>query len=416
MTNLFNSVIKNICIITSGQPSANPRAVKEALLLSKKGFKVKVIYCLLSPWADEFDKKLFKENPSIIWIATGYHPIKNKVGYWYARLRKKGWQMLGKFIQNKFDSNIKSSVLFYQELLKESLKHKADLYIGHNLGALAVVAKVAKKYKARAGFDAEDFHRGESSKIDKQNKVTESIENRYFPLMDYCTVASPLIGEAYKKIFPAQSFTVINNVFSKKYLKDGNAGTDKEDITLNLFWFSQFIGPKRGLEIVILALQKCKNFNIKLHLLGNIDETYKNLLLEILDDKTKIEFVSPVPPEKIFKIASQYDVGLATEIPHTDNRDFCLTNKIFTYLISGNALIISNTQAQTNFIKKHPNIGMLYNFDSIEELSGLFKSLCNDHKKLNDMKANALLLAKSTMNWEYEGEVFLDLMKSTLKN
>ncbi len=403
-----------IVIISSGQPSANPRAVKEAILLSQNNFEVTFIYCLLSPWADAFDKKLFADNASIKWIAAGYHPINNKPGFWFARLRKKCWQLISKYAQNKFGSNIKSSVLFSQELLKEALKHKADLYIGHNLGAIAAVVKAAKKYKAKAGFDAEDFHRGEFRDVDIQKKITASIENKYFPLMDYCTVASPLIGEAYKRIFPDQIFTEINNVFSKKYLKKGKSITEKK--SMDLFWFSQFIGPKRDLETVLLALNECKDLDIKLHLLGNINESYKTFMLETVNDKTKILFLSPTSSEEIFTIGSQFDIGLATELPETLNREFCLTNKIFTYLLSGNAILFSDTKAQSKFLHNYSGIGLLYQSENVFELVSVFKKLYYDRSLLNTLKENALALAQNELNWENEGETFIKLVKSTLSN
>jgi len=405
---------KKIMLISSGQPSANPRAVKEALLLSQKNFDVTFIYCPLSPWADEFDKQLFAENASITWISTGYHPLKNKIGYLFARLRKKYWEFIKKYAQNKFDNNIKSSVLFSQELLQEALKHKADLYIGHNLGAIAAVVKAAKKYKAKAGFDAEDFHRGEFRDVDIQKKITASIENKYFPLLDYCTVASPLIGEAYKRIFPDKAFTVINNVFSKKYLREGKSIIEKK--SMDLFWFSQFIGPKRGLETVLLALNECIDLDIKLHLLGNINETYKTFILETVNDKTKIIFLPPTSSEEIFTIAKQFDIGIASEPAFSDNNDIALSNKLFTYLLSGNCLLLSSTKAQKAFSEAYPNVGILYKLNDVDELTTAFKKLYYNRHLLNTLKENALALAQNELNWENEGETFIKLVKSTLSN
>jgi len=63
--------LKKIVIVSSGQPSANPRIVKEAVAFSETGYQVKVIYCSLSPWADEFDKKLFSQiKKSRLWVGA----------------------------------------------------------------------------------------------------------------------------------------------------------------------------------------------------------------------------------------------------------------------------------------------------------------------------------------------------------
>ena len=123
---------KKIVLVSSGQPSANPRLVKEAIALNSWGYTVTVIYCPLSPWADAYDKALFLSNNNIKWIKVGYHYNNYKWMYRYARFRKKYWSYIYKIIGNKWDAAIRSEVLCSQELNKEVKKHYADIYIGHD--------------------------------------------------------------------------------------------------------------------------------------------------------------------------------------------------------------------------------------------------------------------------------------------
>jgi len=48
--------LKKIVLITTGQPSCNPRVVKEADALSAAGHEVTVIYNYYIGWADENDQ------------------------------------------------------------------------------------------------------------------------------------------------------------------------------------------------------------------------------------------------------------------------------------------------------------------------------------------------------------------------
>ena len=50
---------KQIVLITTGQPSSNPRIVKEAISLSEIGYEVTVIYNFWVSWALNYDKKIF---------------------------------------------------------------------------------------------------------------------------------------------------------------------------------------------------------------------------------------------------------------------------------------------------------------------------------------------------------------------
>ena len=46
------------------------------------------------------------------------------------------------------------------------------------------------------------------------------------------------------------------------------------------------------------------------------------------------------------RLAAQHDVGLASELSTPPNRAISLTNKVFTYLLAGIPVLLSNTPAQ----------------------------------------------------------------------
>ena len=139
--------MKKVVLISSAQPSANPRLLKEVKTLFYTGYSVSVIWSPLSIWADELDRKLFTDFPEINWVKAGYHPKLQPKAYCYARIRQKIWQLIYRIVGDQFDAAIKSLVLFSQELTSIALDHKADLYIGHNLGSLPATVKSSKKYK-----------------------------------------------------------------------------------------------------------------------------------------------------------------------------------------------------------------------------------------------------------------------------
>ena len=110
-----------------------------------------------------------------------------------------------------------------------------------------------------------------------------------------------------------------------------------------------------------------------------------------------------------------FDVGLELEQNKPLNRDICLTNKIFTYLISGLAIIASNTKAQQQFINENNNVGKLYPITNINKLAELINQLFGNKKLLNEYKNNAYHLAQSKYNWENESKKFIDVINKTLE-
>ncbi|MGZ6438405.1 MAG: hypothetical protein ACXVDP_16810, partial [Bacteroidia bacterium] len=192
-------------------------------------------------------------------------------------------------------------------LFREAKKHKADIYIGHNLGALAATVKVAKYHKSFCGFDAEDFHRHEMTNdiTDYSYKIARQLENKYFGSLNYLTTSSPQTTDAYHRLYPKLQPATILNVFTP------SAGIKPKKVNhdaLKLFWFSQTIGPKRGIEDIADALSILRNEPFELHLLGQVNETYKQFIIDKIPPG-KVYFHPPIPAGDIINFASQFDIG-----------------------------------------------------------------------------------------------------------
>lgn len=408
-----------ITLITSGQPSANPRLVKEATALQEAGYKVHVLYVPISPWADSFDQELFRKNPKITWQRVGYHPVKQVWGYRWSRMRRKVISKAVELGGDLYSLVDYSTILFGQELFRAAKKIPTDLFIAHNLGALPAAVKAARFQGAKVIFDAEDFHRGEFKQNDFFLTCTEGIENKYFRRIHHLNCASPLIAEAYTALFPNLSSTVINNVFPLSRRVKNKEMVQNESDGLRLFWFSQAIGENRGIEDIIKAMGHLSQLKIQLLLLGNISVEYKEKLCRLMQEEgvsfEKVSFQQPVPEEKIFEIAVSYDIGMCTEVPYCLNREYCLTNKVFTYLLCGNALLLSDTTAQRRFLQDYAGVGSLYASQSSESLAAELKKYYENPEILQKHKSQARSVAKAKLNWELESINFLQKIDDLLK-
>lgn len=390
---------KKIVIITTAQPSTNPRMVKEYLALKQAGYQVTVLYSYAVPWALAADKQLFKEYglDENDFILVGGSPEKNKLSYLSTRISKK--------LADKYFKNSKRAISrTCYHLYKKALAYPADLYIGHTLGALPAAVHAAKKHRSKAGFDAEDFHRGEMTMGKFLFDKNAQIESRYFPNLDYFIAASPMVTDQYRKLFPAIPGICINNFFSLRFLND--TLHKRGEGQLKLWWFSQKIGRGRGLEDVIKAVGLIKNKNISLDLLGNITDEMKTYLRDLADQsgmmQDQLHFSLPLPENELFHKARQFDIGLALETGLSDNLKFCLANKIFTYLLAGNAIIFSDTPAQKAFWEEHPGCGSLYERENLEQLAAIIKAYLENRSLLQTQQEQSLKLSAEKLNWELE--------------
>lgn len=388
------------------------------MALQSQGFHLTVIWCPISPWADGLDQELFKKYPDILWINAGCNIRFRKFNFLYLQIRQKIWQLVFRLMGNQFDAAIKSLVLYSQELTALALMHPAELYIGHNLGALLAIVKASKFYNSKSIFDFEDYHRGEMHENSLHSQMVTNVENHYTPQVSSITTASPAITQVYKNFFPKASITTINNCFPLSYSLDCLIQLPSKP--LKLFWFSQYVGKKRGLETVIESMSKFSKDEITLTLLGTASNEikiyFKSLSEKLNLSEKQVVFIGPVSEKDIVQIASEHHIGLASEYSHNANRDLCLTNKIFTYLLAGNAVVLSDTYAQKSFLRENPGIGSLYKQNSVKELTFVLKSYLIDADFLFLHRQKALELSKIKYNWDIEKKQFLRNIESILKS
>ncbi|HVS90627.1 MAG TPA: hypothetical protein VHE59_01255 [Mucilaginibacter sp.] len=398
---------KRIVIISSGQPSLNPRMVKEADALAEAGCDVTVLYAYWNNWGTRLDKELI---PAKKWKAVRIagDPVHQKAVYFISRLIHKAALKINRSSRGKRLAELAIARSSYF-MMREAKKYPADLYIGHNSGALPATVIAAETNKKPCGFDAEDFHRFEvSDDLNSPDVVLKAlIEDRYFPGLTYLTASSPLIGEEYRKLFPEKNPAVILNVFPI----DRNVPKPTIDLRepLKLFWFSQTIGPNRGLENIVSALQNLPEYAFELHLLGYLQSNFLPA-----EQNLNIYFHEPVPPAEIPLLASRFDIGIAAENSIPFNRDICLTNKIFTYMQAGLAIVASDTSAQSQLMATHPGIGSVYKKNDPASLANILLEYHRDREKLLNAQKASFNMARQTMNWEIEKNKFLEVIEKVL--
>jgi len=409
---------KKVVLITSGQPSLNPRLVKEADALTGSGFQVTVIYQYWNVWGTKTDQ-LWLSSKKWSAIRIGGSPKQHKVVYWLSRFQHKTVKKLFKYFGFKHQLAERAAGRCTFLMLKEALRHPADLYIAHNLAALPIAVLAAKKHKAKCGFDAEDFHRNEVSDDPNHSDVRLKtyLEEKYIPQTDYLTASSLAITQLYQKLFPSKKIVTVLNAFPIE--KEVQLPIVQLNQPLKLFWFSQTIGLNRGLQDVFSALKFLEDELIELHLLGFLDEQTSVKLNELIaglqfQKKPFIFFHPPVNPDQLSIFAAKFDIGLALEPGFSINNNAALSNKIFTYLQAGLAVVATDTLAQKQFMAENPQLGFCYEKGNAQQLSEILKHLLNAPELLLKTKQEAYISARSNLNWETESLKFLKVVEETL--
>jgi len=403
---------KRVVLVTPGQPALNPRLVKEADALTCAGFDVLVIYAYWNAWGTAFDMELLKTRKWKV-KRVGGDPENSVLTFFLSRILYKISVTVTKILPDSIfkDWAIARGSFF---LIREAKKHKADLYIGHNCGALPAIVKAAKRYGKPCGFDAEDFHRAEltDDRNDFDSMLKARIEEQYLPQVAYLSSSSPGISRAYRDLFVDKSPVTLLNVFPVEPRVKSAKAVDADII--KLFWFSQTISPARGVSDCVKSLKLIDRPGIELHLLGQIDENTRAQLLADAGHNVKVIFHEPISPDEVIFFANNFDIGLAMEESVPFNRDICLTNKIFTYMQAGLAIVASDTTGQAELIAGYSDAGEIYRKGDLNSFVKVINHYMDNPDDLFKAKESSFKIGREELNWENESTKFIELINDTL--
>lgn len=416
--------MKRICLVTSAHISYNPRLVKEADALSDAGFAVRVVAMSIEQDKAGFDAALARSRQ---WCwQTCQARRESPGGKWrwlHAACRQKLYDRL--LLLHSLPGGLERAYCrYYPELIRLAAREPTDLFIAHNLPALPVACAAARQWKAKLGFDAEDYHRGEFEEVPETARIREltaRIEERYIPLCDYMTAASQGIAASYAKALGIPEPLTVLNVFPRAD-RQGKVPiavlrSERQGAGFSVYWYSQVIGPDRGLEDALRATAILRP-HVSLHVRGQWASGYERSFMELatqLGVSNHVHHLPPVPPHELIERAAQHDVGLALEIGHTANRQVALTNKLFTYLVAGIALAASDVRAQRAIMCEVADAGFLFPSGQPELLAAGLKRWLDDPPAFRRAQERSRFYGDTRFCWEVESQKLVHAVQSVLK-
>jgi glycosyltransferase involved in cell wall biosynthesis len=400
---------KFILLLTSGCPTTNPRLVKEANALIARGYRIHVIYGYIADWADKLDSGLIEK---VNWTCelVGGHPSKRKITWAFSCLVYRSARILQHVGPLKYFATRLSWPLFIA-----GRRYQPDAIIAHNLGALPPASLLARLKNIPLFFDAEDFHRAESREP-SQNHLAERIENKLIPHCRRMTTASPAIADAYRELFTDANVMTVNNCFS---LQDQQPlASANVECGLKFVWFSQTIGPDRGLiEFLEAVTSSPTETTMEITLIGTIESAFEDeLRTTILSEKHRISLriLEPMTEVQIMEQLQKAHVGLALEQNTPQNRDICLTNKVFSYLLNGCQILYSNTTAQSNFYAEYPQTGRLVDLADHQSISDAVRYFSEQLPHMDALRQINWQLARDRFNFERDASMWLESIDQEL--
>jgi len=394
---------RRACVVTAGHLSSCPRMLKSADALAGAGYQVRVVSVNSTPWATASDHALMAAR-SWAWTVVDYDRVTGRRLQVMSGARFRASQAIASAIgpaRVPIAVAIRAYSRVHDELVRAVTSERADLVYGGTTGALAAVAESASRLGVPYGVDFEDFHSGEHSGAGAEmaNTLAGRVARHVAGGASFITAGSPMIAEAYQDML-GLPVRAIHNTFP---IAPFDSPVEREDGPLRLYWFSQTLGPGRGLEDVIRAIGEA-NVPIELHLRARPIVSYRESLQQMgmaVAPRMTLVTHDPLMPDEMVRCAQPYDAGLSCEEPTVLNRSLTLGNKIFTYLAAGVPVILSRTPAQVRLERDLGDAAFGYECGDASGLAAILTCLAADAGLRGRARAAARAVAARRWHWEH---------------
>lgn len=400
-----------ILILIGAHLCTAPRPQKEADSLAAAGHDVTVCGVWFDPVLVERDRQLMAHKTWRFIPALDFRPDRRLTNGWVrsdTKLARQRFQQSGR---------VSPSLLGYgaKALLKVALRVQADLTIVHSEAGLWVGEQLIQQ-GLRVGVDFEDWFSQDllpTALATRPVQEIKRLENHLIHHCSYCLTTSQALADTLATVYQAPQPTVVYNLFPPPF---PHFPTSPLPPTLpRLHWFSQTIGPGRGLETLFQALPYL-SLPVEIHLRGHYSDSARHWLEPQIPNHWRDRvFIHPtVPNDELPARIAEHDIGLALEHPDPPSRHLTITNKLFQYLQAGLAVIATDTAGQREVLQQRPQVGRLIPCQSPAALAHAIADLIQTPLALQTAKQAAREALSPPFSWNTQRDRILQAAEQAL--
>jgi glycosyltransferase involved in cell wall biosynthesis len=404
---------KKVCLMSPSHPSTHPRLVRDAVALAGAGWDVVMVTSRCSERLVSHDEQAIDRGWTHVFVNFTDGPA-GRLRWQFARARRKLCLPLAQ--RFPFRALVTRGCAYPgPELARLAAQQRAALYIAHTHAALPSAAEAAARVGAKLGFDAEDLLAESSA---EPARMMRAIEKRYIPHCAYVSTMSHAAAMRLRETCGLRTEPmVLHNTPSLKErggLRPPNARPISDK--LSIYWFGQTIGRHSCAEQVLRALPLLSK-PAKVVLRGNPDVAYiaeLRALAASLGLKESLEVHPRAAPTEMVRLAGEHDVLLGSQPSAEPFHQMAVGNKVFTGLMAGLALALTDTVAHRALFKEMPGCGFSFTNADHRVLAARLNELASAPQKLAAAKSAAWCLGEKRFNWELESRQLLQKISELL--
>ena len=234
---------------------------------------------------------------------------------------------------------------------------------------------------------------------------------------NYVITVSDSIKYYLEDYFDNKRIATVRNIPSYIYSQKSNILRERfmisEDIPV--FIYEGSIDQKRGINIILNAINKIKELNFRFIFLG--DGSYFDDLRDYIKAnhlENLVIVLRSVPQNELIKYLSSSDIGVHAISNTCLNHEYCLPNKIFEYIHSGIGMVCTDLKEMSNIVESNV-IGLTFKTNDADDLAEKMTTLINNKNLIHDYKVNSYDLSKR-LTWDHEFNALEKVYGELLRN
>ncbi|MCA0431127.1 MAG: hypothetical protein LCH32_11575 [Bacteroidetes bacterium] len=269
-------------------------------------------------------------------------------------------------------------------------KENADVYIGHGIYTLPLLAKLSNQ--AKVVFNAHEYYPLEFE--ENKNWITYTkpyynwILNNYFNKINLTFSVTASIGKMYEKEFKINWIEVTN---ATKYYELKPVFNSRK---IKLLHHGAALEGRRIEEMCELMELLPDNYELNLMLVKTNNEYYNKLFSKYIS-YNNINFIEPVEFSKIPEAINKFDIGLYILKPNNFNEEHCLPNKFFEFIQARLCIAVTPNTDMKYYVQNY-NLGVVSKGFTAKAMSEEILKL--SHNDIDNYKKNVDSVAKELSN------------------
>jgi len=407
-----------ILLLTGNSLCHNPRAMKAATTLAKAGYRVRVLGAWLDAELRARDQALlsglsFDFTPV---LDIGRPSARAAALHLGRRTRRKAAQLAHDLVGWQKPGQLGMA---FAPLLRAAQRQPADLYIAHSEVGLCVAGALLRQGR-RVAVDMEDWFSEDllpEARRHRPLRLLRSVEGEVLRTGAGSFCPSDAMASALVASYGCGKPTVIRNAFpwADRERLDGTAHERRDGGDPSIYWFSQTLGPGRGIEDLLAALPLMQRA-CEVHLRGNPAKGFTDRMTAQLPEpwRDRVFLHGLVDNTALLSRIAEHDIGFAGEQTYCRSRDLTVTNKILHYLLGGLAVVASDTAGHKEVARLAPGAACLYEPGNPRELARKLDELITAPATLAASREAALRAAQNVFCWERQEPTLLAAVAQAL--